>query len=284
MRLPLFLYFKWYNNYRIMRKIVILTIVATLLASACYNEGQMMLNPTPLMQHQFKPTQASLLNVAKTYAETINQNKKKGLMHPGLFSDYGVALAQLGCYEQANVMLNNEKMFFPNNSLYVDYLKSVLTPNYLNSHVTDTSLIDLKTLDTIPITLTPDELALQQQVEADPEYQRLQKQLQKEEKEQQAKALKKAKEQRAKEQANERKAKAKAKEREQKAKAAAKKQAEKERAAAKKQAEKEKAAAKKQAEKEKAAAKKQAEKEKAEAAKAQREAQKNATKTKTSEE
>lgn len=243
-----------------MKRIVLLAILAAVFASSCYNEGRLVNNPAPLMQYQYKPTQASLLSVAKAYAEAINQNLADKVLHPGQYADYGVALAQLGCREQANVMFNNEKTFFPNSAKYVDFLKQRLTPFYANESRCDTSKIDLKTLDTITIVLTPEEVALQQQIESDPEYQRLQKQLQKEEKEQRAKDLKKAKELKAKQQAADRKAQAKEKERLQKEKAAAKKQAEKEKAAARKQAEKEKAATKKQAEKERAAAKKEAEK------------------------
>lgn len=268
-----------------MKRTAIWAIIAAILATSCYNEGKLVDNPAPLMQYQFKPTEASLLAVAKAYAEAINANQKNNVMHPGQYADYGVALAQLGCREQANVMFNNEKTFFPNSSKYVDYLKQTLTPYYASDNHADTTRIDIKTLDTIHITLTPEEIALQQQIESDPEYQQLQKQLQKEEREQKAIALKKSKELKAKEQAEQRKALAKEKERQQKEKAAAKKQAEKERAAAKKQAEKDKALAKKNAEKAKAQAKKDAERQKTadekaknEAIKAQQKAEKEAAK------
>lgn len=162
-----------------MKKITILAVFASLLATACYNEGILTTNPAPLMQHQFKPTQASLLAVAKTYAEAINDNLDHQRLHPGQYADYGVALAQLGCAQQANIMFNNEKMLFPNSIQYVDYLKKKLTPFYASDNHADTTHINLPTLDTIHITLTPEEIALQQQIESDPEYQRMQKQLQK---------------------------------------------------------------------------------------------------------
>lgn len=232
-----------------MKRVFFWALITSLLAVSCYQEGKLVSNPAPLMYYQFKPTEAQLLAVTKTYAEAINQNLKTKLLHPGQYADYGVALARLGQLDRANVMFNNEKTLFPNSSLYVDFLKQTYVPAYMSDHRFDTSFIDVKALDSIHVTLTPEELALQQQIEADPEYQRMQKQLAKEEKEQQTAAMKKSREQQAKAKAAERKAAAKEKERQQKERAAAKKAAEKERAKAKKQAEKERAAAKKAAKK-----------------------------------
>lgn len=230
-----------------MKRIIFATIASclALAMASCYNEGTLVTNPAPLTEYQFKPTQAKLLNVAKTYAESINDNLAHNTLHPGLYADYGVALAQLGCLEQAHTMFNNEKAFFPNSTAYVDMLIQTLTPQLAADKHIDTSKIDLKTLDTIRITLTPEEEALQQQLFDDPEYQRMLKQQQKEEKELKAQEARKAKEARAKAREAERKAAAKEKEKQQKAKAAAKKQAEKE----KKQAAKEAQKAKKEAEK-----------------------------------
>ena len=206
------------------RAIAILLLPCCLLA-ACYNEGRLVVNPAPLAQYQFKPTEARLLEAAKAYAEAINQNHDQRALHPGLYADYGVALARLGCLEQANTMFNNEKTFFPNSTAYVDYLIGRLTPTYAGRGHTDTSHIDLKTLDTIHITLTPEEESYIRQLENDPEYQKMLKQQQKEEKEQKALENKKAKREQAKAKEKERKEKAKAKERAQKEKEAAKKAA-----------------------------------------------------------
>lgn len=213
-----------------MKKAFFATLMACLafMMAACYNEGTLVTNPAPLTEYQFKPTQAKLLKVAKAYAESINDNLAHKTLHPGLYADYGVALAQLGCLDQANTMFNNEKAFFPNSTAYVDMLIKTFTPQQAGDRHIDTSHIDLKTLDTIAVVLTPEEEALQRQLEEDPEYQRMLKQQQKEEKEQKAIEARKAKEARAKAREAERKAAAKEKERQQKAKAAAKKQAEKE--------------------------------------------------------
>ena len=228
-----------------MKKVIIMLLLPCCLLAACYNEGRLVVNPAPLAQYQFKPTEARMLETAKAYAEAINQNLKQGAIHPGLYADYGVALARLGCLEQANTMFNNEKAFFPNSTTYVDYLISIFTPNQASDKHIDTTKIDLKTLDTIRITLTPEEASIQRQLENDPEYQRQLKQQLKEEKEQKALATKKAK-----------KELAKAKEKERKAKAAAKAKAQKEKEAAKKAADK----AKKQEAKEAEKAKREAEK------------------------
>ena len=204
-----------------MKKLILVSLLVALLASACYNEGQLVVNPAPLTQYMFQPTESKLRDVAKAYAEAINYNLEKGTLHPGLYADYGVALARLGCIEQANVMFNNEKVFFPNSTAYVDYLISVLTPGMKAVSHIDTSHINIKTLDTIKVTLTPEEEAFQRQLDNDPEYQRLLKQQMKEEKEQKALETKKAKAEMAKAKEAERKAKAKAKEKAQKEKAAA---------------------------------------------------------------
>ena len=245
-----------------MKKLILVSLLVALLASACYNEGQLVVNPAPLTQYMFQPTESKLRDVAKAYAEAINYNLEKGTLHPGLYADYGVALARLGCIEQANVMFNNEKVFFPNSTAYVDYLISVLTPGMKAVSHIDTSRINIKTLDTIKVTLTPEEEAFQRQLDNDPEYQRLLKQQMKEEKEQKTLETKKAKAEMAKAKEAERKAKAKAKEKAQKEKAAAKKEAEKARKQAAKEAEKAKkeaAKAKKKEAKAAAKAKKEAE-------------------------
>ena len=208
-----------------MRKAIFTMLMTCCLLTACYNEGRLVVNPAPLAQYQFKPTEARLLETAKAYAEAINQNLDQHTMHPGLYADYGVALARLGCFEQAYIMFNNEKTFFPNSIAYVDYLISTFTPQMSADKHFDTSHIDLKTLDTIRITLTPEEESIKRQIESDPEYQRQLKQQLKEEKEQKAIETKKARREQAKAKEKERKEKAKAKEKAQKEKESAKKAA-----------------------------------------------------------
>ncbi len=253
----------------------LIALMATvLLVSACYHEGSLVSNPAPLMQYQHKPTELTLLALTKSYAEAINQNLRDGVIHPGQYADYGVALAKLGQLEQANVMFNNEKTFFPNSSKYVEFLKQTYTPDFCADNHFDTTQIDLKTLDAIPVVLTPEEQAAQRELEADPEYRKMIKQQQQEEKQAKAAAAKKARAERAKAKQAERKAQAKAKEQAQREKEKAKKAAEKERAKAKKAEQKAKEEARKAELKAKEEARKAELKAKEEAQKAELEAQK----------
>ena len=294
MRLPFF--YIELNNATSMKKKLLWLMATALLTASCYNEGTLVNNPAPLLQYQHKPTEARLLTLAKSYAEAINQNLKDHVIHPGQYADYGVALAKLGLQEQANVMFNNEKTFFPNSTKYVEFLKRTYTPNLFADNHFDTSKIDVKALDSIRVEYTPEELAAQQELEADPEYQKMLKLQQLEEKEAKAAAVKKAREERAKAKKAERKAQTKAREKEKREKEQVKKAAEKERAKAKKaeqkakeeakkaerkakeEAKKAEIEAKKAAEKAEIEAKKAAEKAAAEAKQAEQKAQKEAEK------
>lgn len=160
--------------------------------AACINQGTMVDVPSTLMSYQHKPTEAKLLAVAKAYAEAINRNIKEQAPYPGQYADYGVALARLGCLEQANIMFNNEKMLFPNSSQYVDFLKQSLTPNQAADMRTDTTRIDVEALDSIPITYTPEEETLRRQQAEDPEYKRLMKQKAQEQRKKEAEAKREA--------------------------------------------------------------------------------------------
>ena len=176
------------------------TTLAALMAgcltlAACINQGTMVDVPSTLMSYQHKPTEAKLLAVAKAYAEAINRNLKDQAPYPGQYADYGVALARLGCLEQANIMFNNEKMLFPNSSPYVDQLKQSLTPNQRGDNRVDTSAIDLRTLDTITVHYTPEEEALRQQQADDPAFKQMMKEQAREERERQQMLNKQAREQ-----------------------------------------------------------------------------------------
>ena len=201
-----------------MKKYIIMLLLAGGLFAACVNDGTLVSEPTAVMQYQRNPTQARLLALAHAYAEAVNLNLDEGVAHPGLYADYGVALAQLGCPEQANIMFNNEKMFFPHSAPYVDMLKQTFAPAYAADGRTDTSHIDLSTLDTIRVTLTAEELALQEQLANDPEYQKQLKMQQKEERAQQALTKQQEKKARDKAKKEEKKAKEKAKKDAQRAK------------------------------------------------------------------
>lgn len=180
--------------------------------AGCVSEGSLTEAPATLLLYQSKPSDSRLVEVAKAYAGAINDNLDEGVVHPGLYAEYGVTLARLGCLPQANTMFNNELRFFPGSRWYVEVLKATLVPAFAADTLWDTAHIDIKTLDTIPLTLTAEEEALQRQQAADPEYQRMLKARQKEEREQQALDKQKAKKEKDRARKAEQKAKKKARE------------------------------------------------------------------------
>lgn len=182
------------------------------LMGACVSEGTLTEAPAALMLYQAKPSDSRLVEVAKSYAGAINANLDEGVIHPGLYAEYGVTLARLGCLAQANTMFNNERRFFPGSQWYVEVLKATLTPAFAADTLWDTTRIDLKTLDTIPVTLTAEEEALQRQLATDPEYQRMLKEQQREERDQQALEKEQAKKDKDRARKEEQKAKQKARE------------------------------------------------------------------------
>lgn len=208
-----------------MKRYWIIILLAGALAAACVSDGTLVEQPAALMHYRQKPTESKLLDLARSYAEAINSNLDNQTMRPGLYADYGVALARLGCKEAACTMFNNEAMLFPSSARYMAALKHALLPELTARTATDTSHIVLSTLDTIRITFTPEERAAREALANDPEYQKQLKAKQKAEREQQAIAKKEVQKQKAKEKQAEQKAKAKAKEQERKAKEEAKRAA-----------------------------------------------------------
>ena len=174
------------------RTYTVLCVLAAGLAAACSGEGTLVEVPATLMRYQHHPTEARLLALAKSYAEAINRNLEQQTPCPGQYADYGVALARLGQNTQANIMFNNERLLFPNNSQYVDFLKQTLTPAQAADTHTDTTRIDVDALDSIRITYTPEEEALRRQQAEDPEYKRLMKQKAQEQRKKEAEAKREA--------------------------------------------------------------------------------------------
>lgn len=197
-----------------LRRVSLLVFSFYILVSfaSCVSEGTLTEAPAALMLYQTKPSDSRLVEVAKAYAGAINANLGEGVVHPGLYAEYGVTLARLGCLQQANTMFNNERQFFPGSQWYVEVLKATLTPAFAADTLWDTTKIDIKTLDTIPVTLTAEEEALRRQQAADPEYQRFLKAQQREEREQQALEKEKAKKEQKRARQEELKAKKKARE------------------------------------------------------------------------
>lgn len=202
--------------------LLILSSSLILLLTSCVSEGTLTEAPAALVMYQTKPSDSRLVEVARSYAEAINANLGEGLIHPGLYAEYGVTLARLGCLQQANTMFNNELRFFPGSQWYIEVLKATLTPAFAADTLWDTTRINIKSLDTIPVTLTDEEEALQRQQASDPEYQRFLKAQQREEREQQAIEKEKAKKEQKRARQEEQKAKKKAREQAKREKEAAK--------------------------------------------------------------
>lgn len=208
-----------------MKKCCLIILLAGTLAAACVSDGPLVGEPAALMQYRHDPTESKLLELARSYAESINGHLDNRTMRPGLYADYGVALARLGCKEAANTMFNNEAMLFPASAPCIIILKQTLVPELTSVVSPDTTHIVLSTLDTIRVSYTAQESAAIQAMQADPEYQKQLREQQKAEREQQAAAKKEAQKEKAKARAAEQKAKAKAKEEARKAKEEAKRAA-----------------------------------------------------------
>ncbi len=92
------------------RKLNIIAI--SLLLAGC--SGQYIGQPREAMlRYQTEPTYGALYELADAYAQTINAAVGVDTVHPGMFADYGVALALMGHNEEACRWLNAEAVAFP---------------------------------------------------------------------------------------------------------------------------------------------------------------------------
>lgn len=82
-----------------------------------------------MLAYQTHSTHGSLHTLATAYAEAINASAKADTLHPGLYADYGVALALMGRKGPACRMLNSEMKAFPESRPMVTRLKQLLMPD-----------------------------------------------------------------------------------------------------------------------------------------------------------
>ena len=102
--------------------------LAALLAAAC--SGRYIGQPREAMlSYQTNPTYGSLYTLASAYAETINAAVAADTLHPGMYADYGVALALMGHDEEACRMLNAEVRAFPQSNGMVSRIRERLLPD-----------------------------------------------------------------------------------------------------------------------------------------------------------
>ena len=106
-------------------------VVAALLVAGC--SGQYAGVPgAELLNYQSRPTYGHLYDLATSYALNINEAVAADTMHPGLYADYGVALALMGHRGEACRMLNAEAKAFPQNKAFVQRIKQRLLPDMMD--------------------------------------------------------------------------------------------------------------------------------------------------------
>ncbi len=135
-----------------MKKIHILIPVAALLLVAC--SGQYKGIPREaVLAYQTNSTYGELYSLASAYAESINVAVDEDTLHPGMYADYGVALALMGHSAEASRMLNTEMHAFPESRSMILRIKRHLLPDYIHdttySLFADTAALSLWAYDSL---------------------------------------------------------------------------------------------------------------------------------------
>lgn len=82
-----------------------------------------------MLRYQTEPTYGSLYQLADSYAQTINAAVEADTVHPGMYADYGVALALMGHHDEACRWLNAEATAFPQSRGMVCRISGRLLPS-----------------------------------------------------------------------------------------------------------------------------------------------------------
>lgn len=82
-----------------------------------------------VLAYQTEPTYGSLYTLAVAYADNINAAVDADTLHPGMYADYGVALALMGRNEEACRMLGVEVKAFPQSLGMVNRITERLLPD-----------------------------------------------------------------------------------------------------------------------------------------------------------
>lgn len=102
--------------------------MAALLLAGC--SGRYIGQPREAMlAYQTEPTYGSLYSLASAYADNINAAVDADTLHPGMYADYGVALALMGHNEEACRMLGVEVKAFPQSLGMVSRIAERLLPD-----------------------------------------------------------------------------------------------------------------------------------------------------------
>lgn len=105
-------------------------LLATILLSAC-SGSYVGLPRAEMLGYQTHGTYGSLYSLACAQAETLNAAVKADTLHPGMYAEYGVALALMGHKSAACRMLNAEAKAFPEGRSMVYRIKQRLMPDML---------------------------------------------------------------------------------------------------------------------------------------------------------
>ena len=81
-----------------------------------------------MLDYQTNSTYGSLYALATAHAENLNAAVKADTLHPGMYAEYGVALALMGHDGEACRMLNAEAKAFPESRQLVRRIKERLLP------------------------------------------------------------------------------------------------------------------------------------------------------------
>jgi hypothetical protein len=113
-------------------------VAVALFVAAC--SGQYVGMPrAEVLEYQTGSTYGSLYNLAAACAESINSAVKQDTLHPGMYAEYGVALALMGHDGEACRMLNAEVKAFPQSRYMVRRIKERLLPDMVDDTMADKS-------------------------------------------------------------------------------------------------------------------------------------------------
>ena len=116
----------------------LLLVAAAILFAAC--SGQYVGMPrAEVLDYQNGGTYGSLYNLATAYAESINSAVRQDTLHPGMYAEYGVALALMGHDGEACRMLNSEVKAFPQSRYMVRRIKERLLPDMVDDTIASQS-------------------------------------------------------------------------------------------------------------------------------------------------
>ncbi len=106
---------------------VILCFLTTVFLAGC--SGRFVGTPrAAMLDYQTNSTYGSLYSLALANAQSLNDAVKADTLHPGMYAEYGVALALMGHDGEACRMLNAEAKAFPESRLMVRRIKERLLP------------------------------------------------------------------------------------------------------------------------------------------------------------